>query len=152
MNVVGSLFVSPSLMNSQEYLMISLRASRQYTIVGLSLLASILASTFLNEKLIAGGGIGSPQLKCIEEPTDSSKCAYGGSLGCPPTQPPTTGLSFFCSTFHVPKLCTDSPNSTCVVRNDLLGCGNKKDCYNNQDVMDAFGNIVKCNQFPKDCT
>ncbi len=46
MNVVGSLFVSPFLMNSQEYLMISLRASRQYTIVGLSLLASILASTF----------------------------------------------------------------------------------------------------------
>lgn len=152
MKIVRSFSVRLS-RKSKETLMISCSTDRRrFVVVGLSIVASILSGTLLPEKIFAGGGIGSPDLKCVSDPNDGSKCAFGGPLDCPATEPPTTGIAFYCSTFHDPRLCNDSPNSSCVVRVDLFDCGNKRDCKNSQDVLDELGNIVKCNQYPKDCT
>ena len=131
--------------------MISLRASRQYTIVGLSLLASILGGMLLNETMLADIVRGTPDYECKKDINDASKCAYNSPNNCPTMNPPPQGTIFYCSDFHDPKVCSFKLNAICREFFVLQSFGNKRDCANFQDVLDSSGNPVKCNQTPKDC-
>lgn len=149
MKMVGPFNVSQSL---KEYLMISFHIRhRRYAIAGMSLFATIIGGTYLSETMLADIVIGTPDYVCKEEIDDPSKCAYNSSNDCPLTIPPPVGTIFYCSEYHIPKVCVFKLDSTCREFFDLQSCGNKRDCANNQDVLDSMGKPIKCNQTPKDC-
>lgn len=122
-------------------------------VLSLSFLASIIGSALLSDSIRAGGGIGDPNLKCTPEKEHSSKCEFYSVNDCPFPPPGAPGIAFYCSQYHLPKLCTDDPISRCTTYSSetLQGCGDKMDCLTLQPVYDSQGAVITCVKKPVSC-